>query len=247
MFKPCFIVPVYNHEHAVGAVLDGLLPHGLQCILVDDGSSAACAARLAELAGAHTGQVTLVTHQVNQGKGGAVMTGFRTAQAMGFTHALQVDADGQHDLGDVARFLDAARSAPEALVAGYPLYDDSVPRGRLYGRYATHVWVWINTLSLEIRDSMCGFRVYPLASVMALVGRTRLGLRMNFDIEILVRLYWDGVRFVQLPTKVGYPADGVSHFRVWLDNALISRVHASLFFGMLLRAPRLLARRWSQA
>jgi hypothetical protein len=203
--------------------------------------------RLAGIAGLHPGQVTLVTHEVNQGKGGAVMTGFRTAHAMGFSHALQVDADGQHDLGDVARFLDAARAAPEALVAGYPVYDESVPRGRLYGRYATHVWVWINTLSLEIRDSMCGFRVYPLASVMALLGRTRLGLRMNFDIEILVRLHWDGVRFVQLPTKVGYPADGVSHFRLWLDNALISRLHASLFGGMLLRAPRLLARRWSRA
>lgn len=247
VFKPCFIVPVYNHEHAIGAVLDGLLPHGLHCILVDDGSTPACAARLAELARDNPGRVTLVTHEVNQGKGGAVMTGFRTASSLGFSHALQVDADGQHDLGDVARFLDAARAAPEALVAGYPVYDESVPRGRLYGRYATHIWVWINTLSLEIRDSMCGFRVYPLASVMALLERSRLGMRMNFDIEILVRLYWDGVRFVQLPTRVGYPADGVSHFRLWLDNALISKLHASLFVGMLLRSPRLLARRWSRA
>jgi glycosyltransferase involved in cell wall biosynthesis len=243
VFDPCFIVPVYNHEHAVGAVLAGLLPHGLRCILVDDGSGAACAAELQRLARLHPLQVVLVTHAVNQGKGGAVMTGFRKAAELGCSHALQVDADGQHNLDDVPAFLAQARALPQALVVGCPVYDESVPKGRLYGRYATHIWVWINTLSLQIKDSMCGFRVYPLGPVLALIGRRELGRRMNFDIEILVRLYWDGVAMVNLPTKVGYPADGVSHFRLWLDNALISRLHATLFFGMLLRAPRLLARK----
>lgn len=246
MFDPCFIVPVYNHEHAVGAVLDGLLRQGpgMRVILVDDGSDAACAAELRRLAQLHPQHVVLVTHAVNQGKGGAVMTGFRTAHELGCTHALQVDADGQHNLDDVPRFLAAARAQPQALVAGCPIYDESVPKARLYGRYATHIWVWINTLSLQIRDSMCGFRVYPLPPVLDLLNRRRLGMRMNFDIEILVRLYWDGMRIVSLPTRVGYPADGVSHFRVWLDNVLISRLHATLFCGMLVRAPRLLARRW---
>lgn len=246
MFEPCFVVPVYNHEHAVGAVLDALASHGLHCVVVDDGSSPACAARLGELAQQHAGHMTLVTHAQNQGKGGAVMTGFRTAASLGYTHALQVDADGQHNLEDIPRFLDAARADPQALVVGYPVYDESVPKGRLYGRYATHVWVWINTLSLQIRDSMCGFRVYPLAPALALMERRRLGLRMNFDIEVLVRLFWDGLRFVQLPTRVGYPADGVSHFRVWLDNLLISRMHAGLFFEMLVRSPWLIARKWSR-
>lgn len=246
MFKPCFVVPVYNHEHAVGAVLDALASHGLHCIVVDDGSSPACAARLAELASQHAGHMTLVTHAQNQGKGGAVMTGFRTAAEQGYTHALQVDADGQHNLEDIPRFLDAARADPQALVVGYPVYDESVPKGRLYGRYATHVWVWINTLSLKIKDSMCGFRVYPLAPTLALMERRRLGLRMNFDIEVLVRLFWDGLRFVQLPTRVGYPADGVSHFRVLRDNVLISRMHAGLFFEMLVRSPWLIARKWSR-
>lgn len=242
MFEPCFIVPVYNHEHAIAAVLDGLLPHGLRCVLVDDGSAPACAAELQRLARLHPDQVVLVTHAVNQGKGGAVMTGFSKAAELGCTHALQVDADGQHNLDDVQAFLAQSRAQPQALIVGCPVYDESVPKGRLYGRYATHVWVWINTLSLQIKDSMCGFRVYPLAPVLALMRRRALGRRMNFDIEILVRLYWDGVAMVNLPTKVGYPADGVSHFRVWMDNVLISRLHATLFFGMLPRAPRLLAR-----
>jgi glycosyltransferase involved in cell wall biosynthesis len=244
MFKPCIVVPVYNHQHAIGAVLDGLLPHGAHCILVDDGSAPDCAAALDRLAAASPGQVTLLRLARNQGKGAAVLHGFEHAAAHGFTHALQIDADGQHSGADVPRFLDLAARHPGAVIAGCPLYDESVPKARLYGRYATHVWVWINTLSLQIKDSMCGFRVYPLAPTVALARRARLGRRMNFDTDILVRLYWDGLEVVNLPTRVGYPSDGVSHFRLWRDNLLITRMHTVLFFGMLARAPRLLLRTW---
>jgi glycosyltransferase involved in cell wall biosynthesis len=244
MFQPCVVIPVYNHEHAIGNVLAQVLAHGLPVILVDDGCSAACAAVLDGLAAAHPERVVLERHAVNQGKGGAVLTGFERAARDGYTHVLQVDADGQHTVADVPRFLAAARQDPHAVMAGCPLYDESVPALRLYARYLTHVWVWINTLSLAIRDSMCGFRVYPVAPVLALARRRRLGLRMNFDIEILVRLYWDGLAIVNLPTRVGYPEDGVSHFKAWTDNVLISRLHMTLFFGMLPRIPSLLVRAW---
>jgi glycosyltransferase involved in cell wall biosynthesis len=244
MFHPCVVIPVYNHEHAVPKVLGQVLAHGLPVILVDDGSSPSCAAVLDGLAAAHPGQVMLERHAVNQGKGGAVLSGFARAAREGYSHLLQVDADGQHSVADIPRFLDAGRANPGAVVAGCPLYDESVPALRLYARYLTHVWVWINTLSLAIRDSMCGFRVYPVAPVLALAKRRRLGLRMNFDIEILVRLYWDGVEVVNLPTKVGYPEDGVSHFKAWTDNVLITRLHVALFFGMLPRIPSLVVRKW---
>jgi glycosyltransferase involved in cell wall biosynthesis len=244
MFRPCVVIPVYNHEHAIAGVLAQVLAHGLPVILVDDGCSPACAAVLDRLAAEYPGRVVLERHAVNQGKGGAVLTGFARAARDGYSHVLQVDADGQHSVADVPRFLDAARAAPHAVIAGCPVYDESVPALRLYARYLTHVWVWINTLSLAIRDSMCGFRVYPVAPVLALARRRRLGLRMNFDIEILVRLYWDGLAIVNLPTRVGYPEDGVSHFKAWTDNVLISRLHMTLFFGMLPRIPSLLVRAW---
>lgn len=242
MHKPCAVIPVYNHEQAVPAVVDDLLRAGLPCVLVDDASDAGCAqvlARLAELT-----NVFLVTLPVNQGKGGAVMAGLREAARLGFSHALQVDADGQHDLGDVQTFLEHSRHAPQALVCGYPQYDDSVPKGRLYARYLTHVWVWINSLSLQIPDSMCGFRVYPLPATLALIDTVRLGKRMDFDPEILVRLAWRNQPMRWLPTRVHYPQDGLSHFRLVHDNALISKMHAKLFFGMLVRAPAILWRRW---
>ena len=240
-FRPVGVIPVYNHGEAVGAVAANVRASGLHCILVDDGSSADCAAVLDALALAP--DVTLVRLALNQGKGGAMMAGLRVAAAGGFSHALQIDADGQHDAGDIPKFLAIAAARPDAVICGVPIYDDSVPMGRLVGRYATHIWVWINSLSLEIRDSMCGFRVYPLAPVVQLFDQVHLGRRMDFDPEVLVRLHWRGVRIVNVPTRVTYPQDGLSHFRLGLDNWLITRMHTRLAFGMLVRAPVLLWRK----
>jgi glycosyltransferase involved in cell wall biosynthesis len=246
-FKPCFVIPVYDHEHAIGPTLVRLREFNLPCLLVDDGSSAACAHVLDELARTQADWLTLVRRERNGGKGAAVKTGLTQAAALGFTHALQIDADGQHDTNAIAPMLRAAASEPDAVIAAVPIFDESISALRLYGRYLTHVWVWINTLSLHIRDSMCGFRVYPLTTTLAEIRRARaLGDRMDFDPEILVRLYWAGVTIRQIPSAVHYPLDGVSHFRGGLDNWLISRMHTRLFFGMLWRLPALLKRKWLQ-
>jgi glycosyltransferase involved in cell wall biosynthesis len=242
MFKPCVVIPVYNHEHAVKAVVRAVLTQNLPCILVDDGSSAACASLLDGLAAGAPNQITLMRHPVNRGKGGAVLTAIRYAAQAGYTHALQIDADGQHRVSDIPRFLVEAAAHPQALIIGCPGFSETVPLARFYLRYLTHVWVWINTLSWQIKDSMCGFRVYPLPPLIALDERQKLGQRMNFDTEVLVRLYWEGLEIINVSTPVVYPSDGVSHFRGVLDNFLISRMHATLFFGMLLRLPLLLAR-----
>ena len=242
-FRPVAVIPVYDHGEAVGAVAANVRLHGLHCILVDDGSSADCAAVLDALARAP--DVTLVRLARNQGKGGAMMAGLRAAAAAGHTHALQIDADGQHDARDIPAFLARAAAEPAAVICGVPIYDETVPIGRLVGRYATHIWVWINSLSLEIRDSMCGFRVYPLAPVVKLFDEARLGRRMDFDPEVLVRLHWRGLKIVSVPTRVTYPQDGLSHFRLGLDNWLITRMHTRLAFGMLVRSPLLLWRKVS--
>ena len=244
MFNPCVVIPVYNHEQAIGAVVQGVLEQNLPCILVDDGSGPACASVLDELAAAAPGQITLLRHPNNRGKGGAVLTAVRYAAQAGFSHAVQIDADGQHRVADVPRFLELAAAQPQAVIVGCPEYDMTAPALRLSARCLTHVWVSINTLSRQIKDSMCGFRVYPLAAIIELDRTRKLGERMNFDIEALVRLHWAGVKIINLPTPVSYPSDGISHFRGWLDNFLISRLHATLFFGMLARSPMLIARKW---
>ncbi len=235
--RVCAVIPVYNHGDAVGAVVRAVLAHGLPCVLVDDGSQAGCAQVLLGLAAANPQAITLIRLAQNLGKGGAMMAGLRRAVQLGYSHALQIDADGQHDVADIAAFLAASACHPDRVVCGRPVFDASVPKGRLYGRYLTHVWVWINTLSFAIEDAMCGFRVYPLGPTVALIDEVAIGQRMDFDIEILVRLHWRGMGIVNQPTRVIYPSNGVSHFRIWLDNVLISRMHARLFFGMLWRLP----------
>ncbi|MEO8314366.1 MAG: glycosyltransferase [Pseudomonadota bacterium] len=233
-------MPVYRHVRTVGAVLDALLAHDIPCIVVDDGNPDDDAAALRTVASQRQ-QVQVLRLPTNGGKGAAIQAGLLVAGKSGYTHALQIDADGQHDTRDIGRFLALARQHPEDMICGVPVYDESVPRSRLYGRYATHVWVWINTWSLAIRDSMCGFRVYPLASTLRLLRR-KLPSRMEFDTEVMVRLHWKGVSFREIPTRVVYPEGGLSHFRLLRDNLRISWMHTRLFFGMLLRVP-MLARR----
>ena len=242
-FSACIVIPIYNHKDAITGTVAQLLRHGLPIIVVDDGSDEPTQRVLAQLAAEHAGTLTLLRLPVNGGKGAAVMAGLRAARRAGHTHALQIDADGQHDAADVPRFLDAARAEPHAVILGQPVFDESVPRSRLYGRYVTHVWVWIETLSLSIRDSMCGFRLYPLDAACALIDSVDLPTRMDFDIAILVRLHWRGLAFHGIPTRVTYAADGVSHFDVLWDNVRISAAHARLVAGMLGRLPLLLARK----
>lgn len=243
MFNPCIVIPVYDHEQSLPGVLDEIKPHALPCILVDDGSSAACRKTLDRLAARAPDFRYLVRHERNQGKGAAVMTGFRFAAAHGYTHVLQIDADGQHRPQDIPEFMAAAQQFPTAVIVGVPVFDASIPKIRRVARHLTHVWVWISTLSLDIKDSMCGFRVYPLAPVLELMRRVKLGERMEFDIEILVRMHWAGTPFVNVSTEVKYPHDGVSHFKIWHDNLRISGLHARLSLGMLKRLPSRILRR----
>ncbi len=244
LYKPCLLIPCYNHGRQIRATLAALAQYDLPCLLVDDGSDVDTAAELDRLSLELPG-LTLLRLARNGGKGAAVAHGIQAAVQLGFTHALQVDADGQHDPASVPALLAASRDSPLALISGHPQYDASIPKSRLYGRTITHFWVWVETLSLDIKDSMCGLRVYPLAATQHLLQRARLGRRMDFDIEVMVRLHWAGTPILFVPTRVFYPSDGISHFALLRDNLLISWMHTRLVTGMLLRLPRLLWRRGS--
>ena len=242
-YRPCIVIPYYRHEAAIAATVQRLKRFGLDCWIVDDGSGESSREVLQDIARRESGWVHLCGYQENRGKGEAVMMGCARAAAAGFTHAVQIDADGQHDSDDLPLLLSMSRSRPEALVTGIPVYDQSVPRARLYGRYLTHFWVWVQTLSFQIRDSMCGFRVYPLAPALAIWNQGRVGRRMDFDTEIMVRMFWRGSPVLSVPTRVTYPADGVSHFRMVRDNIRLTWMHLRLLAGMCLRLPWLLWRR----
>lgn len=222
-FRPCGLIPTYDNPTTVGAVVLALREH-LPVVVVDDGSGPQGRAAVEALG--REGLAHVHHRARNGGKGAAVTTGFEVARELGYTHALQVDADGQHELGDVPAFLAAARERPEALILGAPRYDASAPKGRLIGRQITRFWTNIETFGRVIDDPMCGFRVYPLAPACEVAPRC--GPRMDFDIEVAVRLVWQGLPVVNLPTRVRYPEGGVSHFHLVRDNARISWMHSKL-------------------
>jgi len=245
LHRPVALIPVYNHAATLPVVVEAVRAAGLPCLLVDDGSEAGCAAVMDKLVAASAGDggVSLIRLARNGGKGAAVAAGLRRALELGYTHALQIDADGQHDFLAISRFVDASRAQPDTLIGGLPVYEADAPKSRLYARWVMRIWVWINTLSTSIPDAMCGFRVYPLRASVELLNAEALGRRMDFDPEILVRLFWRGVPMRWLPVTVNYPKNGISHFKLVRDNLLLSWMHTRLFWGMLWRAPRLLRRR----
>lgn len=230
--KICAIVPTYNHAQTIAYVVSSLRAHNLKVFIIDDGSSEIYREAIAGLQTDDKG-VEVFRLPENQGKGSAVKEGFRLAYATGYTHALQIDADGQHDIQSIPQLLSMAYEYPNALITGVPIYDESAPLGRKIGRWITHVWVWVETLSFSIKDSMCGFRVYPLRPVIQLMENQGIGDHMDFDTDIMVRLYWNGVDVKSIPVKVIYPIDNTSNFAMWKDNVRISWMHTKLVFSML--------------
>ncbi|MFA1559840.1 glycosyltransferase family 2 protein [Aliivibrio fischeri] len=241
-FRPCFLIPCYNHGKTIPAVVESLMSYGYPMIIVDDGSENETKRILEDVTQQHE-SITLITLAENQGKGGAVIAGIEKAYQQSYSHAIQIDADGQHDLEALPKLIAESQEHPTALISGQPIYDESVPKSRLYGRYVTHIWVWIETLSFAIKDSMCGFRSYPIGPTINVLERAVIGRRMDFDTEIMVRMYWNetDIRFIN--TRVIYPEDGISHFDALWDNVKISWMHTKLFFGMLPRIPSLLKRK----
>lgn len=240
LIKTCAVIPVFNHQQKIVQVVAQLHKYKLPCILIDDGSHAECAQALTNLSSQYD-WIHLIRLEKNSGKGAAVCTGLEWAFLQGYSHALQVDADGQHDLNDVAKFLAHAHEYPSAVICGARAYE-SMPARRRNGRKLTDFWVHINTLSKQIKDSMCGYRLYPLAQTYALLERHKVGSRMDFDTDILVRLYWQGLAVKNIETHIIYHEDIPSHFNMWKDNVRISWMHTRLFFGMLIRIPTLLTR-----
>lgn len=237
-FHPCLIIPIYNNKDTIRDVVQSLAYLDLPCIIIDDGSDAETQQVLQGLAD-ELGWVHVVRRDSNGGKGAAMALGFHIALERGFTHAMQVDADGQHDARDVPRFLEQARRSPEALILGRPVFGDDAPLARRFGRFATHLSVWLETLSTDIKDALYGFRCYPLEPVSRLYRHVEVGHGMVFDTEIAVRLHWQGVPMINVDTRVDYIPGGLSHFDYVRDNLRITRLHTLLILGMLLRFPRL--------
>lgn len=214
--------------------------------VVVDGSTDGTAEGLRALAVDDPGLQVFVL-PTNQGKGAAVLHGLRQARDAGFTHALTMDADGQHPAGQITVFMQASAARSDAMILGRPVFDASAPLLRVRGRRVSNWWTNLETLGAGVADSLYGFRVYPIAELVAVMQHQPWMRRFDFDTEAVVRLAWRGVKPVNRDAPVRYLSaaeGGVSHFRYGRDNALLTWMHARLMVEFVLRLPWLLWRRW---
>ena len=226
--KLCFVIPFYNHPQKIAKLIEILSEFNTQIFIIDDGSNEPSKAILQGLNSREN--VEIFTRAKNGGKGAAIKDGLNLAQKKGFTHAFQIDADMQHDLSNLTHFISLAEQNPHALICAQSIFENA-PKARLYGRKITDFWVWLNTLGGDIKESMCGFRIYPLSEICELLPRIKSD-RMDFDIDILLHAYKGGVAFIWSEVKVKYESGAVSHFKGFKDNALISLMHARHFLNL---------------
>lgn len=214
--------------------------------MVIDGSTDGSDAELEDLIG--TGTCNLRIHRMaeNSGKGAAVLKGIRLAAAEGFTHALTVDADGQHPADHIGHFMKLGAKYPQALILGEPVFDEFAPAIRVQGRKLSNWWANLETCWWGIQDSLFGMRLYPIAPLLETFSETAFARRFDFDPEVAVRLCWKGVPVMNLKTPVKYltaEEGGISQFRYLRDNCLLTWMHFRLLCGFLLRSPVLLLRK----
>jgi len=239
------LIPSYNTGATLFSTVRAARAQWSPVWVVIDGSTDDTAAGIQAMAAQDAGLRVLVLPH-NQGKGAAVLHGLEAAQAAGFTHALAMDADGQHPAGLIPTFMQTSLARPDAMVLGKPVFDASAPLLRVRGRRVSNGWTHLETLWAGIGDSLYGFRVYPIGPLVAIMRRQPWMRRFDFDTEAVVRLAWRGVRPVNIDAPVKYlRADegGVSHFRYGRDNVLLTWMHARLVVEFLVRLPGLVVRR----
>lgn len=233
-FRCCAVVPTYDNPMTIRSVVERIRRVLPDVVVVDDGSHEA--GRRACEALAHDGLAHVVHVPTNRGKGAALRRGFAFARSLGFDHAFQIDADGQHDLSCMADFLKAGADAPDAVIVAYPEYDETVPAIREAARKITRFWVDIEVGRKDlVRDAMIGFRIYPIEAALAVRATSN---RMAYDVEVLVRMVRAGVRVVNRPVGVRYLTSeegGLSHFEPFRDNVRMTWMHSRVVSGIVTR------------
>jgi glycosyltransferase involved in cell wall biosynthesis len=239
------LIPSYNTGPKVYETVREARQRWAPVWVVVDGSTDGTGEGLQRMA-AEDPQLKVIVLPANRGKGSAVLAGLEAAQHAGFTHALTMDSDGQHPADLIPAFMQASQQRPDAMILGQPVFDASAPLLRVRGRRVSNGWTNLETLGAGIGDSLFGFRVYPVAELVAVMRRQPWMRRFDFDTEAVVRLAWRGVAPINVPAPVKYltaAEGGVSHFNYLRDNALLTWMHTRLVGEFALRLPLLAVRR----
>lgn len=236
------LIPSFNTGATLLETVEAALAHWPVVWVVIDGSTDVSARLLDELLNPESARFAPGLRRLeftrNRGKGAAVLAGLTAALQAGYTHALTMDADGQHPAELIPQFMTVSIEHPAAMILGRPVFDAGAPQLRVQGRKVSNWWADLETFGQGVGDSLFGFRVYPIAPLVQIMLGQRRMRRFDFDVEAAVRLCWHGIRPINLDAPVRYLSaeeGGVSHFRYVRDNILLTWMHSRLFAGYLLR------------
>lgn len=214
--KICVLIPTYNNAGTLGKVIAEVLTYTSHVIVVNDGSTDQTAQILEQYP-----QVAVVSYTPNRGKGIALRTGFKYATSHGYDYAITIDADGQHYPDDLPVFLKKVEEEPNAIVIGARnLQQENMPGKNTFANKFSNFWFFVET-GLWLPDTQSGFRLYPLH---AMKGMRFFCYKYEFEIEVMVKAIWRGMKVLPAPVKVYYPPAGerVSHFRPFKDFSRIT-------------------------
>ena len=223
-FKVCVIIPTYNNATKLPKVIGDVLRFTTHMIVVNDGSTDGTSEILANYP-----QLDIISHSENKGKGYALKKGFALAKKKGFDYAITIDSDGQHSADDLPAFTDKLKEEPEAIIIGSRnMAKEGVPGKSSFGMKFSNFWFWVET-GIRHPDTQSGFRLYPLKFIDPEKFKTN---KFEFEIEIIVRLAWKGVKITSVPVDVHYQKkeERISHFRPFIDFTRISILNTLLVF-----------------
>ncbi len=224
----CVIVPSYNSGPRYEQTIQELLALNVPLYTVVDGSTDQSDRFLDSI---QSPDLIVIREKINQGKGAAVFIGMQKALEGQFTHALIMDADGQHPVNVVLPFFELSQKNPEALILGKPLFGCEAPWLRRLGHAIANFWVHLETGGIKIQDSLFGFRLYPLHESCKILSSISTGKGYDLETQLAVRLVWAGFSTINVEVPVRYfeqKEGGISHFRYWKDNLLLIHCHLTL-------------------
>ncbi|NLL12105.1 MAG: DUF2062 domain-containing protein [Fibrobacter sp.] len=224
MISIAIIIPVCNNAETISDVISSVKRYKEPIIVIDDGSTDGTGDILC-----NTDGIQLIQFDRNRGKGAALKAGFHLATKSGFTHAITVDADGQHLPEDIGLLIKCINEDPEALWTGERSGDGHYPLSYSFGNWICRFWCYLST-GLTLKDPLCGFRAYPLEYVNNLQYRT--GDRFEFELEVLLIAAWNHLSVKTVPVHIFNSTEKkiISHFRPFYDFARIVRSMGTLFF-----------------
>jgi glycosyltransferase involved in cell wall biosynthesis len=212
------IVPTYNNPESIQKVVKDILFHGLRVVVVDDGSNPKV--KLEKEA-----NLRILRHEVNRGKGMAIITGAKEAKRLGYSYFVCLDGDGQHLASQIEPLLNFCDGENQIIIGARNFDINDVPNSSKFGRWFSNMWACWDT-GQDIKDSLSGFRLYPTSILDLSIKSTRF----DWEMEVLVKHAWKGRVIKEKVIECYYPRpeERVSHFKKFWDTFAIVWVHIRL-------------------